>query len=222
MLSFRRSSSEPISPRRWTLLTGTVVLLLSVSLPAPAHADGPDPNRPHVVSLAYGGTGCPQGSASHSFSADRTTFTQIYDDFVASVGAGAVAGEARKDCELDLGIHVPPGLTLSELDLNVRGFVQLGAGLSARTTVTVDDGIRTPPQKFVRSFDGPITSDYVLAAHADVNTLVTEGCDTVRDVTVVIATSINPAPSLVGGQLTVDSLDGSLTPSLRVAVEHCP
>jgi hypothetical protein len=51
---------------------------------------------------------------------------------------------------------------------------------------------------------------------------VTEGCETVRDVTVVIATSINPAPSLVGGQLTVDSLDGSLTPSLRVAVEHCP
>jgi hypothetical protein len=221
MLSSRRSSSEPIAPRRWALLTGVVLLLLRISLPTPAQAVGPDPSRTYFVSLAYGGTGCPQGSVGQSISADRTQFTQIYDQFIASVGAGVAAAEAQKDCELQLDIHVPPGLALSQLDLGVRGYVQLGAGLSGRTTITLDDGILTPPQKFVRSFDGPIDSDYVLAAHADVNTLVTGGCGTVRDVTVVIATAINPAPSLDRGQLTVDSLDGALTPSVRAVVEQC-
>jgi hypothetical protein len=44
----------------------------------------PDPSQVYFRGITYGGSGCPQGSVGVSFSGDRTTFTAIFDSFVAS------------------------------------------------------------------------------------------------------------------------------------------
>ncbi|MGH9224732.1 MAG: DUF4360 domain-containing protein [Acidimicrobiales bacterium] len=76
----------------------------------PAAQAAPDPDAFYVETLGYAGTGCPQGSVGQSFSDDRTTFTMIFDVFVASTGPGVPVSESRKDCQVDLSLHVPPGM----------------------------------------------------------------------------------------------------------------
>ena len=49
-----------------------VCLAAILTLPAPAAAQGPNPNEPYIVSIGYGGTGCPAGSVGQSISNDRT------------------------------------------------------------------------------------------------------------------------------------------------------
>jgi len=53
------------------------VLGVTIAAPAPAAstsaAAGPNPSGVYINSIAYGGTGCPQGSVGSFISADRTT-----------------------------------------------------------------------------------------------------------------------------------------------------
>jgi hypothetical protein len=76
-------------------------------------AAGPNPSQVYVQSISYGGSGCPQGTVGQSISDDRTTFTLIYDQYIASTGPGVPITESRKNCQLNVNLHVPQGWTFT-------------------------------------------------------------------------------------------------------------
>lgn len=49
-------------------------LTVAASASATSTAVGPNPTQVYINSIAYGGTGCPQGSVGSFISADRTTW----------------------------------------------------------------------------------------------------------------------------------------------------
>src|SRR3954467_5616314 len=70
---------------------------------------------------AYGGTGCPGGSASVALSPDQQAISILFDQYVAQAG-GSVAFD-RKNCNIAIPIHVPQGFSVSVLAIDYRGFV---------------------------------------------------------------------------------------------------
>src|SRR5262249_46050745 len=73
----------------------------------PSSAPAPDPDAVYVSSLTYGGTGCPQGAAATVFSPDRTEFSLLFGAYVAQTGPGLPITEARKACQINVGLHAP-------------------------------------------------------------------------------------------------------------------
>src|SRR3954449_9339713 len=83
-----------------------VVMLMLVSRVAAAD---PDPGTIYITDMTYNGSGCPSGSTVAHVADDATTFTVIHSQFLAQVGPGIMASEARKNCQINLGLFVPQG-----------------------------------------------------------------------------------------------------------------
>jgi hypothetical protein len=80
--------------------------------------------------VAYGGTGCPQGSVASAISGDKTTMTLIFDEYVASIGPDVAATENRKNCQLNIDIYYPGGFQFSVLSADYRGYASLEKGVT--------------------------------------------------------------------------------------------
>ncbi|GAB4057252.1 DUF4360 domain-containing protein [Catellatospora paridis] len=194
------------------LLACTVALLAATAVPGTAHATGPDPDSVYIASITYGGTGCPNGSTASSFGVDRTSATMIFDSFVASTGTGVPVTERRKNCQVNLNLHIPRSLAwLATIKIDHRGYVQVPAGMTGRrgdVFHSPDLVLGTPA---LTSFAGPVSKDYLVTDSYLQAPLASTLCasETVRP------DNINAEVRLDGGsgsgQITLDSLDIRVT-----------
>jgi len=180
---------------------------LAVATPAPA---GPNPSQVYVESIAYGGTGCPQGTVGQSISDDRSIFTLIFDSFVASVGPGVAIGESRKNCQININLHIPSGWSYTIADVTYRGYVQLAAGHTAVQSSLYYFSGSVQQARASTEFTGPLSKDYTIGDRLQLQALVWSKCG------VVVPVNINAQVRIVGdatkqGQITTDSIDGKVT-----------
>ncbi|MDG4790784.1 DUF4360 domain-containing protein [Micromonospora sp. WMMD1102] len=74
------------------------------------------------------GSGCPAGTTQVSTAADNTAFTVSYSDYYVLAGAGAKPTEFRKNCQLNLRVQIPAGLTFAVSQVEMQGFAYLQRG----------------------------------------------------------------------------------------------
>jgi hypothetical protein len=170
-----------------SLLTAVILTGISVS---PAFANA----KVEIMGASYGGSGCPDQSASVSVSPDGQELSILFDKFVA---LGNHLTESRKSCNLSIPIKVPQGFQISLYDADYRGYV------SPRTTANLRAeyffaGNRGPV--FSRTFRGE--QDYS----------VRDSLATIADVWSACGDSanmrVNAAMTARGaGMATVDSFD---------------
>lgn len=119
---------------------------------------------------SYGGNGCPAGSASASVTPDGKAITLLFDDYLVEAG-GDNRNVVRKSCNISIPVHVPNGFSVSLIDADYRGFVDLPRGAQARlNSEYFFAGTRGP--RFEHRFRGPYSNNYTkthrLAATASV------------------------------------------------------
>lgn len=110
---------------------------------------------------AYGGSGCPGGSASATISPDGRSLSLLFDQYQARAGGQSGQAIDRKTCNIAIPVHVPQGYSVSILSIDYRGFNSLPAG--ARSQFDVEyffAGNRGPG--WTRSFTGPQSESFVL------------------------------------------------------------
>ena len=78
----------------------------------------------------YGGTGCPQGTASTVLSPDGKTLTVIFDAYIAQ--ANSSLPRDQKGCQINIPFQVPAGYQVQVVKMDYRGFTNLPQG--ARST----------------------------------------------------------------------------------------
>ncbi|NJM59051.1 MAG: DUF4360 domain-containing protein [Oscillatoriales cyanobacterium RU_3_3] len=169
------------------LLLTTALMTASIS---PAFAQ----QKVQILGASYGGSGCPDRSASVSVSPDGQELTILFDKFVAQ---GNVSTETRKSCNLSIPIKVPQGFQISLYDADYRGYV------APRTTGNLRAeyffaGTRGPV--FSRSFTG------------ETNYNVRDSLTTVADVWSRCGDSVNMRVNAAmtasgAGSASVDSFD---------------
>jgi Domain of unknown function (DUF4360) len=98
------------------LLKALIVTTL-VTLPiSPVLAE----SQVEILGASYGGSGCPDRSASVSVSPDGQELTVLFDKFSA---LGNDPSQSRKSCNLSIPIKVPQGFQISLYDADYRGYV---------------------------------------------------------------------------------------------------
>jgi len=189
----------------------------AVATPTPG---GPDKSKVYVESISYGGTGCPQGTVGQSISDDRTVFTLIFDSFVASIGPGVPVTENRKNCQINVNLHIPQGWSYTIADVTYRGYVQLAAGHTATQSSLYYFSGSTQQARASTNFSGPAAKDYTIGDRLDLNALVWCECNA------VVPVNINSQVRIVGdaskqGQITTDSIDGKVTHIYGLQWKQC-
>jgi hypothetical protein len=140
-----------------SLIANSVSLLWLVSSMNFAHA-GLTSNDIQLGQPAYGGNGCPAGSASAVLSPDNKSLSILFDQFIVEAGR-ANGSTARKTCNVAIPVHVPQGFSLSIINVDYRGYVSLPAGASARMTAEYFLAGSLGP-RFDKMFMGKTDTDY--------------------------------------------------------------
>ncbi len=152
----------------------------------------------------YGGSGCPQGTASATLSGDGSTLSILYDQYIAEAGVNGRSFD-RKSCNLAIPLNVPGGFSVSLVGIDYRGFNLLPAG--GRSTFRVEyffAGGQGPV--FTRNFTGPTNDDFLIHNDIDVAGNVWSPCGAsvnVRTNSSIRVTSAGNRQAMV----TVDSED---------------
>lgn len=116
------------------LLGGAVAALITAAIPTHNSSpvfDNPPPDKIVIDVATVNGSGCPAGTAAVAVSEDNTAFTVTYSDYLAQVGGGSNPTAFRKNCQLNLIVHVPSGFTYAIAKADYRGYASLQSGASA-------------------------------------------------------------------------------------------
>jgi len=181
----------------------------------------PDPTQVYINSIAYGGTGCPQGTVGSYISADRQTFTLIFDQFVASIGPGVAVAQSRKNCQLNLDLRYPSGFQYSIFNTAYRGYVGLDAGVTGQQATTFYFSGQTSQTTTSTNFKGPVSGDYEAVDNADLTSLVWSPCGAQAALNLNSQVRLTSSNSAASGLITDDSIDGKITFIVGVQWQKC-
>ncbi len=168
---------------------------------------------------AYGGNGCPNGSASATLSPDGKSLSVIFDQFVTEAGPASGRTLDRKSCNIAVPVFVPGGFSVSILAVDYRGFVGLPAGASARLQAEYFfAGMQGP--RFAQDFRGRIDQDYTFNNTLGVQAMVWSPCG--ADVNLRVNASMMVRNTTRQDALaTVDSADFNAGIIYQVQMRRC-
>ncbi len=124
---------------------------------------------------AYGGTGCPAGSASVTLSPDAQSLSILFDQFVAEAGSLNGKSMDRKSCNIAIPVHVPQGLSVSLIAVDYRGFNSLPSGAYSQFDVEYFFGGSRGPKKSTR-FYGDQEEEYLVQDNLIATAMVWSRC----------------------------------------------
>lgn len=148
------------------LLLTLVGVLSTLSLTAEA-------NQIRLGQPAYGGTGCPAGSASVTLSPGQDALSILFDSYVAEAGGGRRVD--RKSCNISVPVEVPSGYSVAVFQVDYRGFNSIPRGAQSRFDAEYFwAGARGP--RVSRTFVGPVNDIYSVTDGLIASTMVWTPC----------------------------------------------
>jgi hypothetical protein len=124
---------------------------------------------------AYGGTGCPAGSASVTVSPDSQSLSILFDSYVTEAGGMTGRSIDRKSCNVSIPVQVPQGYSVSVFQVDYRGFISVPSAARAQFDAEYFwAGSRGPLIR--RVFSGPVTDNYSLSDQLIATTQVWTPC----------------------------------------------
>ncbi|WP_367323418.1 DUF4360 domain-containing protein [Streptomyces sp. HUAS ZL42] len=207
---------------------GALAALLATALPAhsaPADAfDDPPPDKIIIKVATVNGSGCPQGTTAVAVSEDNTAFTVTYSEYLAQVGGNSDPTAFRKNCQLNLVVHVPQGFTYAIASADYRGFAALQSGASGmqRASYYFQGSSQTAFKN--HPFSGPYNDNWQATDTTDWAQLVWAPCGVQRNFNINTELRVNAgtsSPSKVSF-MTMDSTDGDISTVYHMAWKTCP
>ncbi|MBT2398550.1 DUF4360 domain-containing protein [Streptomyces sp. ISL-100] len=216
---------------RALLVGGAAAALLASTLfahSASAATDGgivAPPDKIVIEVATVNGSGCRQGTAAVAVSPDNTAFTVTYSDYLAQVGVGAKPTDFRKNCQLNLIVHVPHGFTYAVASADYRGYARLQAGATAVQKASYyfqgspDTASRTHP------YTGPYDNNWQATDETDWGQLVWAPCGVKRNFNINTELRVSAGtsdPTKTNSFIAMDSTDGEIKTIYRLAWKECP
>ncbi|MEU0056543.1 DUF4360 domain-containing protein [Streptomyces sp. NPDC006334] len=208
------------------LLGGAVAALVTAAVPAhsPSSFDNPPPDKIVITIATVNGSGCPAGTAAVAVSADNTAFTVTYSDYLAQVGGNSDPTAFRKNCQLNLKVHVPQGFTYAIASADYRGFASLQPGATAvqRASYYFQGSSSTVYKN--HNFTGAYNDNWQATDTTDWAQLVYAPCGVQRNFNINTELRVNAGTSSPGkvSFMTMDSTDGDISTTYHMAWKECP
>ncbi|QIS20523.1 DUF4360 domain-containing protein [Nocardia terpenica] len=193
--------------------------------PSSVWSDNPPPDKITIDVVTVNGSGCPQDTAAVAVAPDNTAFTVTYSAYTAQVGVGAQPTDFRKNCQLDLRVHVPQGFTYGIAEADYRGFAHLEAGATALERARYYFQGDSPTAYVDHPMSGAFEDDWQNTDSTEVGSVVFMPCGEFRDFDINTELRVNAGssdPRKTTSFITMDSTDGSITTTYHFAWKQCP
>lgn len=177
-----------------------------------------------VESINYAGTGCPAGSVAQSLYSDNTAFSLLFDQYVAQAGPGIAPAYNRRNCSINLKLHVPQGWSFTVATFDYRGFVQTDSRVTAtqKSTYYFPGSLSQASAEttFRNEYSG---RDYVVRDTLLATNQVWSRCGETRPMTINSQVRVdNSRNRSGGGQLTTDTIEGTFETIYGIQWKRCP
>ncbi|MFI1763119.1 DUF4360 domain-containing protein [Streptomyces sp. NPDC020800] len=209
------------------LLSGALAALLTTAIPASTSSspvfDDPPPDKIVIDVATVNGSGCPAGTAAVAVSPDNTAFTVTYSNYLAQAGGNSDPTAFRKNCQLNLVVHVPQGFTYAVASADYRGFLSLQPGASATQKASYYFQGSSSTAARTHPFSGAYNDDWQATDTTDWAQLVWSPCGVLRNFNINTELRVNAgsSPGKVSF-MTMDSTDGDISTVYHLAWKQCP
>ncbi|UQU66410.1 DUF4360 domain-containing protein [Couchioplanes caeruleus] len=213
--------------RKLLARAGIVLALLAspawVSSPASAGSILDDPPADHIVIdlVAMAGSGCKPGTADVAVSPDNTAFTAIYSEYLAQVGPGISSTEGRKNCQLNVLVHVPQGFTFAIAKVDYRGYGLLKTGASATQRANYYFQGMSQGTYTSHPIASPLDDNWMVSDDVPVAAMVWHPCGEMRNLNINTELRVSKGTSTDTSFVTMDSTDGSISTTYHFAWREC-
>ncbi|GAA2743918.1 DUF4360 domain-containing protein [Kitasatospora cinereorecta] len=208
-------------------VAGAAVSLLggTIAQSSSALPTTPPPDKIVIDVATVNGSGCPAGTAAVAVAPDNTAFTVTYSNYLAQVGVGSKPTDFRKNCQLNLRVHVPQGFTYAIASADYRGFAHLEKG--AKAVQRANYYFQGSPQtdSLSHQFNGPYDDSWQATDSVSVAALVWAPCGELRNFNINTELRVNAGtsnPATTTSFMTMDSTDGDINTVYHLAWKHCP
>jgi hypothetical protein len=198
-------------------------LIVLSALGTYAYADAPPPGHITIDVQTVNGSGCPSGTWVEA-AADNTSFFVSYSDYLAQVGVGSGPTEFRRNCQLNILIHVPQGFTFAIAEADYSGFASLAAGATAMERANYYFQGESPTTAVSHTFTGPLSDDWRTVDSTDVAALVFAPCGIDRNLNInteLRVSSGSSDPTKTTSWIAMDATHGSVQNVFRFAWRRC-
>ncbi|MFG3292679.1 DUF4360 domain-containing protein [Streptomyces sp. NPDC048179] len=216
--------------RRGLLLGGALTALLAAGLPAQARAssspvfDDPPPDKIVINIATVNGSGCPAGTTAVAVSEDNTAFTVTYSAYLAQAGGNSDPTAFRRNCQLNLVVHVPQGFTYAIASADYRGFASLQSGATGAQRASYYFQGSSNTAAASHPFSGPYDDNWQATDTTDWAQLVWAPCGVQRNFNINTELRVNAGSANPGkvSFMTMDSTDGDISTVYHMAWKECP
>lgn len=205
----RSPSARNGDNRMATIMTTAVLtatLLVSALGPAGSSSAAADqngqpalPTRPPAGAAAtvtgLTGTGCPADATHTTTETGGGRITTTFDRYTAQVGPQVAATEARKSCQITLGVEVPARYRFSVTQWDLRGTARMEKGATAVEQASLYFAGQVPTAFSSHSLSGPVDGSWQFTEVNDLANLQYSGCGTHADLYVSTALQISGGSS---------------------------
>ncbi|GAB3651785.1 DUF4360 domain-containing protein [Glycomyces tarimensis] len=211
--------------RKIPLLAGAAALA-AVMLAGPVQADAElaeAPNGKITIDVAtVNGSGCPQGTATVAVNKDNTAFTVTYSRFLVQAGGHSDATDIRKNCQINLAVHIPSGFTYAIAKADYRGLGHLQQGATGMQKASYYFSGDSATIGSTHELNGPYNGDWQFTDKTSVSELVYQPCGEQRNLNINTELRVRAGddPSLKSF-MAMDSTQGSVATVFQFAWKRC-
>ena len=172
---------------------------------------------------AYGGTGCPAGTASVSLTDDQSILSVLFDSFVAQAPTVQGAPFDRKACNLRIPVSVGPGFQVALIAFDYRGFAAIPQGGRGSFQARYAYVGQARPAIFNKNFSMGIADNYSLKNELISTSIDWTPCSTGRDLMMTVDANILAMTNSrrEAANVSIDSVDVSAGLLYAIQLRRC-
>ncbi|MGK3201775.1 DUF4360 domain-containing protein [Amycolatopsis sp. MEPSY49] len=203
------------------VVAGMVLSALAAPVDSPASSAPTEKITLDVKTI--NGSGCPAGTATATadVASDNTSFTVHYTNFTAKAGGGASALDARKNCQINVLVHVPQGFTYAIAEAEYRGFAHIESGASALEQANYYFTGTAPTARVRHTYPGPFHGVWRATDTTDVAALVFAPCGEDRNLNINAELRADAGSSGGTSYIEMDSEHASVDTIYHFAWKTC-
>jgi hypothetical protein len=200
-------------------------LMVVAAIGTAGAAGAPDPNEIFIQRLVYAGSGCPPGSADVALAPDGSGFRLSFGpEFVARLGPGVPLSDSRKNCQVNLQLHVPQGFTFAIAAVDARGRARIADGVTGVQRTTHYFAGEADDTSSAREFPGPFSGEWQTRHVIPLVELVWKPCGVERSLNInaQVRLAADDAPPSLRSFMSMTSERGRLDQLFHFSWRSCP
>ena len=209
---------------RWVALA-SVTVLSTLALCGPAAADDavltPPSGQVTLDVQTVNGSGCPAGTATAAMLADNTAFKISYTQYLAQDGGTSAPTDIRKNCQVNVLVHIPQGFTFAIARSDYWGKMHLESGATALERANYYFQGSSDSSYVDHGFTGPYDGTWRATDITEVADLVWAPCGVTRSLNINTELRVDAGTSTARSYISMRASDGQVYTLVQFQWKTC-